>query len=235
MDAHGNVVALTQSIENVTHPYYLRPNAVPWASVAPTIVFRSSEPWLAIGSPDSERIPPTILQVLLRLRNSSPMAAVDAPRIHCSLQGEVSVEASRIATDVLVAVVKTHTCWKVPVYRRPLSESEVERLLGAYHSPYHDQLSELGRSGRWPLGVDCHTMAASGPPVGPDHGKERPWICLSNGDGTCPRTWIEGMRACFAELVDGPVNVNDPFRGGYITRSLGEQGDAPGWILAGYI
>ncbi|WP_420625497.1 gamma-glutamyltransferase family protein [Candidatus Poriferisodalis sp.] len=130
MDAHGNVVALTQSIENVygscaasaelgflynnymsafqtedvTHPYYLRPNAVPWASVAPTIVFRSSEPWLAIGSPGSERIPPTILQVLLRLRKSSPMAAVDAPRIHCSLQGEVSVEASRIATDVLVAL-----------------------------------------------------------------------------------------------------------------------------------
>ncbi|WP_428121869.1 gamma-glutamyltransferase family protein [Candidatus Poriferisodalis sp.] len=130
MDAHGNVVALTQSIENVygscaaspelgflynnymsafqttdvSHPYYLRPNAVPWASVAPTIVFRSSEPWLAIGSPGSERIPPTILQVLLRLRNSSPMAAVDAPRIHCSLAGEVSVEASRIATDVLAAL-----------------------------------------------------------------------------------------------------------------------------------
>ena len=130
MDAHGNVVALTQSIENVygscaaspelgflynnymsafqtedvSHPYYLRPNAVPWASVAPTIVFRSSEPWLAIGSPGSERIPPTILQVLLRLRKSSPMAAVDAPRIHCSLQGEVSVEASRIATDVLAAL-----------------------------------------------------------------------------------------------------------------------------------
>ena len=130
MDAYGNVVALTQSIENVygscaaspelgflynnymsafqtedvSHPYYLRPNAVPWASVAPTIVFRSKKPWLAIGSPGSERIPPTILQVLLRLRKSSPMAAVDAPRIHCSLEGEVSVEASRIATDVLAAL-----------------------------------------------------------------------------------------------------------------------------------
>ena len=63
MDAAGNVVGLTQSIERVygaavvtpelgflynnymsafeyediAHPYYLRPNAVPWASVAPTI------------------------------------------------------------------------------------------------------------------------------------------------------------------------------------------------------
>ena len=130
MDANGNVVALTQSIENVygscaaspelgflynnymsafqtedgSHPYYLRPNAVPWASVAPTIVFRDKKPWLAIGSPGSERIPPTILQVLLRLNDSSPLAAVDAPRIHCSLEGEVSVEASRMATDVLRAL-----------------------------------------------------------------------------------------------------------------------------------
>ena len=130
MDSDGNVVALTQSIENVygscaaspqlgflynnymsafdyedpAHPYYLRPNAVPWASVAPTIVFRDGAPWLAIGSPGSERIPPTILQVLHRLQKCSPLAAVDAPRIHCSLQGVVSVEASRIATDVLAAL-----------------------------------------------------------------------------------------------------------------------------------
>ena len=130
MDSDGNVVALTQSIENVygscaaspelgflynnymsafeyedpSHPYHLRPNAVPWASVAPTIAFRGETPWLAIGSPGSERIPPTILQVLLRLRRSSPLTAVDAPRIHCSLEGVVSAEASRIPTDVLDAL-----------------------------------------------------------------------------------------------------------------------------------
>ena len=130
MDADGNVVALTQSIENVygscaaspelgflynnymsafltsdaSHPYDLRPNAVPWANVAPTIVFNEHGPWLAIGSPGSERIPPAILQVLLRLRKSSPLGAVAAPRLHCSLEGVVSVEASRMATDVLVAL-----------------------------------------------------------------------------------------------------------------------------------
>ena len=130
MDAAGNAVALTQSIENVygscaasprlgflynnymsafnytdpSHPYYLRPNAVPWASVAPTIVLRHDRPWLAIGSPGSERIPPAIVQVLLRLRDSSPLAAVDAPRIHCSLDGVVSAEASRMPTDVADAL-----------------------------------------------------------------------------------------------------------------------------------
>jgi gamma-glutamyltranspeptidase/glutathione hydrolase len=126
MDSEGNAVALTQSIENVygatvatpglgflynsymnafeyedrSHPYYLRPNAVPWASVAPTLLVRGGRPWLAIGSPGSERITPSIAQVLIRLRTSSPLAAVDAPRLHCSLSGRVSLEAARIRSDV---------------------------------------------------------------------------------------------------------------------------------------
>jgi len=126
MDRNGNVVALTQSIENVfgacvataklgflynnymsafeyqdlTHPYYLRPNAVPWASVAPTIVFYGRRPWLALGSPGSERITPAIVQVLLRLVRQSPLDAVSAPRLHCSLDGVVHLEASRMRSDI---------------------------------------------------------------------------------------------------------------------------------------
>ncbi len=126
MDRFGNVVALTQSIErvygacvatpelgflynnymmafeteNIRHPYYLRPNAVPWASVAPTIIFHGKQPWLAIGSPGSERIVSSILQVLLRLRRQSPFDAVAAPRLHCSLDGVVSLEASCMRSDI---------------------------------------------------------------------------------------------------------------------------------------
>ncbi len=126
MDADGNAVALTQSIERVfgsfaltpelgflynnymtafeyedmSHPYYMRPNAAPWASVAPTIVFRGQRPWLAIGSPGSERIVSAILQVLLRLRTQSPADAVAAPRLHCSVAGRVSIEASRFRDDI---------------------------------------------------------------------------------------------------------------------------------------
>ena len=126
MDSAGNAVALTQSIERVygsysataelgflynnymtafeyediSHPYYLRPNAVPWASVAPTIVFRGKYPWLTIGSPGSERITSAILQVLIRLETSTPFAAVDAPRLHTSLDGKVSLEATRMRNDI---------------------------------------------------------------------------------------------------------------------------------------
>jgi len=126
MDGEGNTVALTQSIERVfgsrvvtpelgflyndymsafeyrdiSHPYYLRPNAVPWASVAPTIAFRRRKPWLVIGSPGSERIVSSIMQVMLRLVGQSPLDAVAAPRLHCSLEGKVSLEASRMRADI---------------------------------------------------------------------------------------------------------------------------------------
>ena len=126
MDRLGNVVSLTQSIERVygakvltpelgflynnymsafeyedmTHPYYLRPNGVPWASVAPTVIFRSRKPWLAIGSPGSERIISTIAQVLIRLAKQSPFDAVAAPRMHCSYDGKVSLEAAHMRNDI---------------------------------------------------------------------------------------------------------------------------------------
>ena len=115
--------------------------------------------------------------------------------------------------------VKTHTSYKVTVWDRPLTSAEIDGLLDSYHAPYHARLTELGLSGRWPLGVDCHTMAAVGPPIGPDPGRERPWVCVSNADGTCPQEWVVTLREGFEQQLDGPVKVNDPFRGGYITRS----------------
>jgi gamma-glutamyltranspeptidase/glutathione hydrolase len=123
MDRDGSVVALTQSIESVfgscvahpelgflynnymsafehqdiSHPYYMRPGAVPWASVAPTIVMHGRRPWLSMGSPGSERITPSILQVLIRLaKGYSLYEAVESPRLHCSLHGRVMIEAERM-------------------------------------------------------------------------------------------------------------------------------------------
>ncbi|UCG51051.1 MAG: gamma-glutamyltransferase family protein [Candidatus Latescibacterota bacterium] len=131
MDRDGNAVALTQSIENVfgacvvneelgflynnymyafeysdySHPYFMRPGAVPWASVAPTIVFHGRQPWLVIGSPGSERITPSITQVLIRLlKGYSLYEAIEAPRLHCSLDGRVSLEADRFGPRTIPAL-----------------------------------------------------------------------------------------------------------------------------------
>jgi formiminoglutamase len=115
-------------------------------------------------------------------------------------------------------VVKTHTCWNVPVYRQFPPQQVVEALLQRYFWPYQQGLTRLA-AGEAMLGVDCHTMLAKGPPIGPGPGVERPWVCLSNGDGTCPQPWIESLRSCFQEVFAGPVTINHPFQGGYITRT----------------
>ena len=116
-------------------------------------------------------------------------------------------------------VVKTHTCWEVPVWVPALPVELAAALVDRYWRPYHERLSELGSSGRFRLGVDCHTMAAHGPPVGPDAGAPRPAACLSNADGTCPAPWIEALQVSLARRLGQEVTINRPFRGGYITRS----------------
>jgi len=115
-------------------------------------------------------------------------------------------------------VVKTHTCWNVPVYKTFPSDTIIETLLARYYRPYHSRLSRLAGPALV-LAVDCHTMAAIAPPIGPDPGAERPWVCLSNGDGTCPQEWLDGLRRRFVDEFGQNVTVNDPFSGGYITRT----------------
>jgi formiminoglutamase len=122
-------------------------------------------------------------------------------------------------------VVKTHTIWEVPIYREPLSDEAVENLLTEYYRPYHNQLSASAKNAK--LGVDCHTMAAVGPPVASDAGKERPLICLSNGEGTCPEYWLNRLAECLENSFHVKVSINSPFKGGHILRS--HAGELP-WV-----
>lgn len=129
MDRDGNTVAMTQSIElvygskaaaaglgflynnymlafeleNPAHPYYLRPNAVPWSTATPTILFRRKQPWIATGSPGSERIFSTICQFLVNIIDGSmPMnRAAKAPRMHCSIGGRIHLESKRFEPGVV--------------------------------------------------------------------------------------------------------------------------------------
>jgi formiminoglutamase len=115
-------------------------------------------------------------------------------------------------------VVKTHTCWDVPVYDPFPPEEVVEKLLARHYHPYHERLRSLAFSGVL-LGLDGHTMAASAPPIGPDPGSRRPPLCLSNADGTCPAGWFELLATCLEGSFRLPVARNRPFRGGFIIRS----------------
>ncbi len=120
MDDEGNAIGITQSIElsygskaaaeglgflynnymscyelkNANHPFYLRPNAVPWTSVCPTLVNYQDKPLMIVGSPGSSRIFSVVSHFLSRIidgNNSIDMAMLK-PRIHCSLDGTISIE-----------------------------------------------------------------------------------------------------------------------------------------------
>jgi formiminoglutamase len=124
-------------------------------------------------------------------------------------------------------VVKTHTCWEEPIYRRALVPAEIDRLLGL-HAEYHRRLTAAARRSDVVLGIDCHTMAATGPPIGPDPGRQRPHVCLSDGDGqTLPPARMQGLADCFRAAFGAQVQVNTPFSGGYIIR---RHGHALPWL-----
>jgi N-formylglutamate amidohydrolase len=123
-------------------------------------------------------------------------------------------------------VVKTHTCWDVPVYRAPLPDELADALIQRYWRPYHDRLRNPPDGAI--LGVDGHTMAARGPPVGPDPGAERPWVCLGGGDGSLPKGWFAALADCFAQAFGREPALDEPFRGGYIVRA--HAAELP-WVL----
>ncbi len=129
------------------------------------------------------------------------------------------VDLNREETDIRKdGVVKTHTCWDEPVYSSPLCPERVRTLIRKYHRPYHRKLEALSGRGVM-MGIDCHTMAETGPPVGPDSGMRRPHVCIGDTGGTsCPGPWTELLAKCLERSFEGEVRVNSPFGGGWITR-----------------
>lgn len=116
-------------------------------------------------------------------------------------------------------VVKTETIYKVPIYCKPLPESIVNTLLESHHRPYHKSLVELAKTSGAILGIDCHTMAAKAPPIEADAGRERPPVCIGDAEGSLPAKWRDSLVRCFENVFKTLVTVNDPFSGGYITRT----------------
>lgn len=116
-------------------------------------------------------------------------------------------------------IVKTHTCWDVPIYHKPPDDQLVAKLLERYYYPYHGKLRDIARKGAVRVGIDCHTMATHGPPVGPDAGQPRPLACVSDADGACQRSWTEELARQLTNALGSEARINDPFKGGYIART----------------
>lgn len=175
-------------------------------------------------------VPPEVEELcILKATDIQSDSDEGAAEIYLSLQSQVSAfvttDVARTIIDMNRAendrskdgIVKTHTCWNVPIYRAFPSEAIIETLMDKYYRPYHANLSRHAENLK--LGIDCHTMAPNGPPVGPDPGKQRPLICLSNAGFTCPPDWLTSLAASFEKTFETKVSLNVPFKGGYIIRS----------------
>jgi formiminoglutamase len=70
-------------------------------------------------------------------------------------------------------------------------------------------------------------MAEQAPPIAAQAGQRRPLICLGNAHGeSCPMPMAETLAACFREvfmLDEVQVTLNEPFSGGFITRTHGNN------------
>jgi gamma-glutamyltranspeptidase/glutathione hydrolase len=111
VDPFGNVIAVTSSInayfgslsassdlgflyntymddfifENPDHPFAIRPNAMAYSSMAPTIVQQDGENVLVLGSPGSERIISSVAQITAKwIENNDIDKLIKDSRIHVS-------------------------------------------------------------------------------------------------------------------------------------------------------
>ena len=117
-------------------------------------------------------------------------------------------------------IVKTHTCWNIPVYDPTPPEDIFDQLIERYWKPYHQALTDAAELDVL-CGIDCHTMAEFAPQLSPDStGEQRPWVAVGNLGGTSiPDAWTASIVRHLSDQFEGNVTINAPFAGGYITRT----------------
>ncbi len=126
-------------------------------------------------------------------------------------------------------VLKTQTCYQKQVFYKGQEPDErlEQSLLNRYYEPYHKKIRNAIKNKNIELALDCHSMAAIGPPISPDTGVKRPLICLGNRFGeSCDWDIIEKLANCFCNafsLKESEVTINRPFAGGFITSQYGNN------------
>jgi len=127
-------------------------------------------------------------------------------------------------------LIKSSTCYDKPIYSKGREPDDSLRtlLIQLYYLPYHDSIQKSIEELDLQLCLDCHSMASIAPNISPDGNKKpRPKFCLSNNDGqTSSQEMIELLASCISESFEIDKNeilFNDPFCGGYITKTYGKK------------
>lgn len=146
----------------------------------------------------------------------------------------VFVDLNRETTDLPPknpdGVVKSQTCHGKPIYfpGKELDPDSIETLLQKYYVPYHQKIRDiLRKTNTVQLILDCHTMEPVGPEISPDPGKKRPKICLGSRRGeSCPMNTVQLLASSFQktfQLKDSEITIDQPFSGGFITKTYGNK------------
>lgn len=127
-------------------------------------------------------------------------------------------------------LIKSSTCYKKPIYVDGKSPDDALQtlLIESYYLPYHRSIQKSLQELDLQLCLDCHSMASIAPGISPDgNNNKRPLFCLSNNDGqTSSQEMMELLADSISEsfsIERNEVSFNDPFHGGYITRTYGNN------------
>jgi N-formylglutamate deformylase len=114
----------------------------------------------------------------------------------------------------------------VPMYDRRLTVAEVQHRIQHYYAPYRKALDEIiervwRRHGAvWHF--NCHSMKSRGNAMNRDQGAARPDLVISDRDGTTAGPGLADWVAEHFRSRGYRVNVNHPYRGADIVRSVGQ-------------
>ncbi|MCI0698911.1 gamma-glutamyltransferase family protein [candidate division KSB1 bacterium] len=116
------------------HPFALRPNAMPYSSMSPTILSQNGKANLVLGSPGSSRIISAVAQVVqlwvdagIGIEN-----AVAAKRIHVVPDDKLYIEAPNLADSMLAAF--TQRGYQITEPRMDLVNGDLNPYFGGVHA-----------------------------------------------------------------------------------------------------
>ena len=142
-------------INEPENPFNLRPDAMPYSSMTPTLLMKDGKPVMAIGSPGSERIISAIVQVISLWIDASLSIeeAVANPRIHVTPDKVVYLES-----DDIPEIQKENLISADFTFETPPSEIIVRGL-----NPYFGGINAIAfENGKWNGAADPRRDGAVG-------------------------------------------------------------------------
>lgn len=167
VDSNGNAIAVTSSInayfgalaaskdlgflyntymddfifEDPNHSFAIRPNAMAYSSMSPTIVQNKGETVLVIGSPGSERIISSVAQITaMWIENKNIEHLIKEPRVHVS-DKNVYFENYQ---DTLLIFREGIKKFNFQI-KKPSDELVIEKGINAYYGGIHAIAKENGK------------------------------------------------------------------------------------------